>query len=50
MAKESSDPPKGVFEDAVPSYDDSGEVGHVEGVNEIESLCMNCHDDVCSTY
>ena len=47
MSGESSVLVSGVGEDAVAS-NNSDELNQVEGVYEIESLCMNCHDNVCT--
>jgi hypothetical protein len=48
MSTESSLMAKGVVEDAATA-NDPGRLNQVEGVTEIESLCMNCHEDVRST-
>jgi hypothetical protein len=45
MSNESSLQPNVVAENAAPSNDPS-EFNQVEGVDEMESLCMNCYEDV----
>ncbi len=48
MSLDTNTPPSVEQEAAAASTDAGAAHENVDGVTEIESLCMNCHDDVCA--